>query len=60
MNSLLSNEKCNMLMSEGNVLIHHVSSRGIEVDQSKLNIVQYMPKPQKKRKFVRIFLGHVG
>jgi hypothetical protein len=59
MNLSLSNEKCNMLMSEGIVLGHHISSRGIEVDQAKVNIIKYLPKPQKK-KYVRSFLGHAG
>jgi hypothetical protein len=36
MNLSLSHEKCNMLMNEGVVLGHHLSSRGIEVDQNKV------------------------
>jgi hypothetical protein len=57
MNLSLNHEKCNILMSEGVVLGHHISSRGIEVDQRKVNIIKYLPTPQKK-KYVRSFLGH--
>jgi hypothetical protein len=48
MNLSLSHEKCNMLMNEGVVLGHHLSSRGIEVDQNKINIIKHLPTPLKK------------
>jgi len=35
MNLSLNNEKCNMMMNDGIVLGHHLSSRGIEVDKKK-------------------------
>jgi hypothetical protein len=44
-------------MNEGVVLGHHFSSRGIEVDQNKVNIIKHMPTPLKQ-KYVRSFLGH--
>jgi hypothetical protein len=66
MNLSLSHEKCeemnlplNMLMNEGGVLGHHLSSKGIEVDQNKVNIIKHLPTPLKQ-KHVRSFLGHVG
>jgi hypothetical protein len=57
MNLFLSNEKCNMMMNEGIVLGHHLSSRGIEVDKDKIKIITLLPTPLKP-KDVRIFLGH--
>ena len=59
MNLSLRSEKCNMFMSEGIFLGHHISSKGIELDQAKVNIIKYLPKPPKQ-KYVRSFLGHVG
>ena len=35
-NLVLSHEKCKMLLKEGIVLGHHVSSRGIKVDPAKI------------------------
>jgi hypothetical protein len=55
MNLSLSHEKCNMLMSEGIVLGHHISSRGIEVDQAKVNIIKYLPRPPPKKKICKKF-----
>jgi hypothetical protein len=57
MNLSLSNEKCNMMMNEGIVLGHHLSSRGIEVDKDKIKIITLLPTPLKP-KDVRRFLGH--
>jgi hypothetical protein len=59
MNLSLSNEKCNMMMNEGIVLGHHLSSRGIEVDKEKIKIITLLPTPLKP-KDVRRFLGHAG
>jgi hypothetical protein len=47
MNLSLSNEKCNMMMNEGIVLGHHISSRGIEVDKNKVKIITLLPTPLK-------------
>jgi hypothetical protein len=57
MNLYLSNGKCNMMMNEGIVLGHHLSSRGIEVDKDKKKIITLLPTPLKP-KYVRSFLGH--
>jgi hypothetical protein len=59
MNLSLSNEKCNMMMNEGIVLGHHLSSRGIEVDKNKIKIITLLPTPLKP-KDIRSFLGHAG
>ena len=48
-----------MLLTEGIVLGHHVSSQGIKVDPAKIEVIVGLPSP-KNQKEVRIFLGHVG
>jgi hypothetical protein len=55
----LSIEKCHMMMSEGVVLGHFISSQGIQVDPSKIQVIKdlHIRKTQKK---VRSFLGHAG
>jgi hypothetical protein len=59
MNLSLSHEKCKMLLTEGVVLGHHVSSEGIKFDPVKIEVIVRLP-PLKAQKEVRIFLGHVG
>jgi hypothetical protein len=58
-NLALSNEKCFMLQTEGIVLGHCVSSAGIKVDPTKIEVISNLPVP-KTQKYVRSFLGHVG
>jgi hypothetical protein len=58
MNMSLSHEKCKMLLTKGVVLGHHVSSEGIRVDLSKIEVIIKIP-PLKTQKDVRIFLRHV-
>jgi hypothetical protein len=48
-----------MLLIEGVVLGHHVSSEGIKVDPTKIEVIIRLPPP-KTQKEVRIFLGHAG
>ena len=48
-----------MLLTEGIVLRHNVSSQGIKVDLAKIEVIVDIPSP-KNQKEVRIFLGHVG
>jgi hypothetical protein len=48
-----------MLLTEGVVLGHHVSSEGIKVDLAKIEVIFRLPPP-KTQKEVIIFLGHVG
>ena len=59
MNLSLSHEKCKILLIEGMVVGHHVSSEGIKVDPSKIEIIIRIP-PHKTQKEVRRFLGHAG
>jgi hypothetical protein len=55
----LSTEKCHMMMSEGVVLGHFISSQGIQVDPSKIQVIKNLPTPKTQTE-VRSFLGHVG
>ena len=48
-----------MLLIEGIVLGHHVSSQGIKVDPAKIEVIVGLPSP-KTQKEIRIFLGHAG
>jgi hypothetical protein len=59
MNLSLSNEKCNMMMNEGIVVGHYMSSRGIEIDKNKIKIIS-LPRTPLKPKYIRSFLGHAG
>jgi hypothetical protein len=59
MNLSQSHEKFKMLLTEGVVLGHHVSSEGIKVDTAKIEVIVRLPPP-KTQKEVRIFLGHAG
>jgi hypothetical protein len=56
MNLSLSHEKFKMLLTEGVVLEHHVSSKGIKVDPSKIEVIVKLASP-KTQKEVRRFLG---
>ena len=58
-NLVLSWEKCYFMVKEGIVLGHKVSSRGIEVDRSKVEVIEGLPPPTNV-KMIRSFLGHVG
>lgn len=58
-NLSLNSEKCFIMMQEGVVLGHFISSKGIEVDPTKIEVIRILSIPTKLRE-VRIFLGHVG
>ncbi|KAL4296425.1 hypothetical protein GQ457_12G013270 [Hibiscus cannabinus] len=58
-NLVLNWEKCHFMVTNGIVLGHVVSRKGIEVDKSKIDIISNMPTP-KTVKDVRSFLGHAG
>ncbi|MCH80681.1 hypothetical protein A2U01_0001453 [Trifolium medium] len=47
------------MVREGIVLGHKISSRGIEVDQAKVEVIKDLPPPLNV-KGVRSFLGHAG
>ena len=56
-NLALRHEKCKMMLTKGIVLGHHVSSIGIKVDPTKIEVISKLPPPQTQ-KDVRSFLGH--
>ena len=58
-NLVLNWEKCHFMVTHGIVLGHIVSSKGIEVDKSKVEVIQKLPTPRTV-KDVRCFLGHAG
>jgi hypothetical protein len=50
MNLSLSHEKCKMLLTEGVVLGHHVSSEGIKFDPARLrSLLDFHPPRLRKR-----------
>ena len=58
-NLVLNWEKCHFLVSQGIVLGHIISEKGIEVDKAKFDLISNLPPPTNV-KTVRQFLGHAG
>ncbi|XP_024195767.1 uncharacterized protein LOC112198904 [Rosa chinensis] len=58
-NLVLNWEKCHFMVNEGIVLGHVVSSRGMEVDKAKVELISKLPPPHNV-KAIRSFLGHAG
>ena len=58
-NLVLNREKCHFMVNQEIVLEHVISSRGIEVDKEKIELISKLPSPTNV-KTVRQFLGHVG
>ncbi|XP_071929727.1 uncharacterized protein [Coffea arabica] len=58
-NLVLNWEKCHFMVEHGIVLGHIVSSKGIEVDRAKIDVISALPYPANVRE-VRSFLGHAG
>ncbi|KAL4311372.1 hypothetical protein GQ457_01G020000 [Hibiscus cannabinus] len=58
-NLLLNWEKCHFMVDEGIVLGHKISSRGMEVDKEKIDVISKLPPPTTV-KGIRSFLGHAG
>ena len=56
---VLSWEKSHFMMREGIVLGHLVSSKGLEVDKAKVEVIQDLALPKLIRE-LRSFLGYVG
>uniref|UniRef100_A0A2N9H028 RNA-directed DNA polymerase n=1 Tax=Fagus sylvatica TaxID=28930 RepID=A0A2N9H028_FAGSY len=54
---VLNWEKCHFMVTSGIVLGHVVSSKGIEVDKAKVDLILNLPTPKTVRD-VRSFLGH--
>ncbi|XP_072087140.1 uncharacterized protein [Arachis hypogaea] len=52
-------EKCHFMVTEGVVLGHKISKRGIDVDKAKVEVIAKLPPPCNV-KTVRSFLGHAG
>ena len=58
-NLVLSWEESHFMVKEGIVLGHVVSKRGIEVDQSKKEVIEKLPTPNNLKSLTS-FLGHAG
>ena len=58
-NLVLNWEKCHFMVSQGIVLGHIISEKGIEVDKAKVDLISKLPPP-KNVKNVRQFFGHAG
>jgi len=56
-NLVLNFEKCHFMVHGGIVLGHSVSSRGIEVDKAKIDVITSLPYDASVRE-VRSFLRH--
>ncbi|XP_027166366.1 uncharacterized protein LOC113766367 [Coffea eugenioides] len=57
-NFVLNWEKCHFMVCESIVVGHKISSEGIEVDQTKIEVIERMPPPINV-KGIRSFLGYV-
>jgi len=55
----LSTEKCHMMMNQSIVLGHFISFLVIQVNPTKIQVIQTLPIP-KTQTDVRSFLGHAG
>ncbi|CAN6585951.1 unnamed protein product [Malus baccata var. baccata] len=58
-NLVLNWEKCHFMVKHGIVLGHLISSKRIEVDKAKIEVIAKLPPPTSVKN-VRFFLGHVG
>ncbi|KAL4342410.1 hypothetical protein GQ457_08G035550 [Hibiscus cannabinus] len=58
-NLVLNWEKCHFMVDEGIVLGHKISSKGMEVDKAKIEVISNLPPPTTV-KGIRSFLGHAG
>ena len=56
---ILNWKKCHFLVKQGIVLGHEISSKGIDVDKSKVVVIAKLPEP-KCLKDIRSFLRHAG
>jgi hypothetical protein len=52
-------EKCHFMVSEGIVLGHKISEKGIAVDKTKIEVIK-QPPPPTNVKGIHSFLGHAG
>ena len=58
-NLVLNWEKCHFMVTQGIVLGHIVSKKGIEVDKAKVELISNLPTPKCVRD-IRSFSGHAG
>ncbi|CAA0818582.1 Uncharacterized mitochondrial protein AtMg00860, partial [Striga hermonthica] len=58
-NLTLSWEKSHFMVPSSNVLGHVISTKGIEVDKDKIDVIEQLPPPLNV-KGIRSFLGHAG
>ena len=58
-NLVLNWDKCHFMVTEGIVLGQKISSKGIKVDKTKIDVIGKLPPPVNV-KGVRCFLGHAG
>ncbi|KAL4312646.1 hypothetical protein GQ457_01G021240 [Hibiscus cannabinus] len=58
-NLVLNWEKCHFMVDEGIMLGHKISSKGMEVDKAKIQVISKLPPPTTV-KGIRSFLGHAG
>ena len=59
LNLVLNWEKCHFMVQQGIVLGRLVSSRGIEADKAKVEVIEKLPPPVNV-KGIRSFLEHAG
>ena len=58
-NLVLNLEKCHFMVTQGIVLGHIVSKKGIDVEKAKVELISNLPTPKCVRD-IRSFLGHSG
>ena len=58
-NLALNWEKCHFMLTEGIVLGHMISAKGLEVDKAKVLIIRNLMPPTTLKGIIS-FLGHVG
>ena len=58
-NLVLNWEKCHFMVKQGIVLGHVISSKGIEVDKAKVDLISSLSPPRTVKE-IRSFLGHAG
>jgi hypothetical protein len=56
---VLNWEKCHFMVREGIVLGHKISDKGIEVDKTKIEVIEQLLPPTNVKE-IRSFLGHAG
>ncbi|XP_070007544.1 uncharacterized protein [Nicotiana sylvestris] len=58
-NLIFNWKKCHFMVTEGIILGHKITAKGIEVDKAKINLIAGLPPPIAI-KGIRNFLGHAG